>query len=197
MLRGNLSTRPFYNDRIVSLGIAVLAVLVLALTAFNALRIISLSGQRAETDARLAETRGEAAAVRAQTAALRMGVDQAELGGLAAAAQEANALIDRRTFSWTALLGLLEGAMPPDVRLVSVSPRVDKTVLNVSMTIVARNYMDVDAFLDALRDTGAFYDVAPSETQERDDGTYTARVDASYLPAAPAATEATAGEARP
>jgi hypothetical protein len=35
VLRGNLSTRPFYNERLVTLGLALAAVAALALTAFN------------------------------------------------------------------------------------------------------------------------------------------------------------------
>ena len=37
MLRTNLSTRPFYNERAVHLLLALAAVIVLALTAFRSL----------------------------------------------------------------------------------------------------------------------------------------------------------------
>ena len=39
MLRTNLSTRPFYNERAVQLLLALAALLVVVLTAFNAIRI--------------------------------------------------------------------------------------------------------------------------------------------------------------
>jgi len=182
MLRANLSTRPFYNDRIVRLLVVGLAVLVLALTAYNAMRFLSLSTRRAETDARVTTSRREASEFRVEASPLRREAGESTLGTVAASTRQANALIQQRTFSWTALLAALENAMPPDVRLVSVSPLVDNTVLKVSITVVARELVDVDSLIDALADTGAFYDLVPTETQGREDGTYTALVDTSYLP---------------
>jgi hypothetical protein len=181
MLRGNLSTRPFYNDRVVTLAIGAVAILVVLLTILNVTQVLSLSARRGEVQRRLDATRTEAADIRARAAALQQNVDRNALQQLAASADEANQLIDQRTFSWTALFGLLERAMPMDVRLVSVSPRVDSTVVGVTMTVVARDLLDVQDFMDALQDTGAFYDVMPPEMQQRDDGTVTAIVDASYL----------------
>ena len=35
MLRGNLSTRPFYNERFVTIAMVLIALGALALTAFN------------------------------------------------------------------------------------------------------------------------------------------------------------------
>ena len=50
MIRTNLSTRPFYNERIVHLWLIVLAVVVAAATAFNASRVLRYS----RSDTRLA-----------------------------------------------------------------------------------------------------------------------------------------------
>ena len=181
MLRGNLSTRPFYNDRAVTLVIAAIAVVVVLLTILNITQVMSLSARWNEVQADLSETRGQAAAVRAQASAGQESADRGTLLQLASSAEEANRLIEQRTFSWTALFGLLERAMPIDVRLVAVSPRVEDTGLAVDMTVAARDLLDVDAFVDALRDTGAFYDVTPSLTQAGEDGTVSAVVSASYL----------------
>ena len=40
MLRTNLSTRPFYNERAVQMALVAAAVLILAVTAFNAIELI-------------------------------------------------------------------------------------------------------------------------------------------------------------
>ena len=42
MLRTNLSTRPFYNERAVRTGLIALAVVALGLTVFNAIEILRL-----------------------------------------------------------------------------------------------------------------------------------------------------------
>jgi hypothetical protein len=182
MLRGNLATRPFYNDRAVTLAIAGVAALVTVLTIFNATELLSLTERRGAIQDRIERSRNEAARITAEAAALQQGIDRASLAQLAGSAREANVLIDERTFSWTALFGLLEQTMPMDVRLVSVSPRVDKGVMKVALDVVAREFADVSSFIDALGATGAFSDVAPTEQQGREDGTYSARIDGVYRP---------------
>lgn len=42
MLRGNLSTRPFYNERLVTLGLLLAAVVAVALSIFNVSQVLSL-----------------------------------------------------------------------------------------------------------------------------------------------------------
>jgi hypothetical protein len=60
---------------------------------------------------------------------------------------------------------------------------------------VARDLSDVASFLDALLETGRFYDAAPISQQRRDDGTYNAVVEASYLSSAGELAPAPAPEA--
>lgn len=183
MLKGNLSTRPFYNDRLVTIAIVAFGVFVLLLTAFNVSRLVTLSNARASIQARSTADLDEAARVRAQAEALQGSVDGVTLARLAGSTREANQLIDQRTFSWTHLLGQLERTLPDGVRLTAISPRADRGAFRVSMAIIARELDDVDVFVDALRDTGRFYDVAPTEQRLSDDTTYyRAVVEASYLP---------------
>jgi hypothetical protein len=189
MLRGNLSTRPFYNDRVVMLVLAAIAAAAVLFTVLNVTELWSLSERWSDVQGRLAATRAEVAAVRAGAAAEQQNADRGTLVQLAASAGEANRLIEQRTFSWTALFGLLERTMPTDVRLVSVSPRAEASGLTVDMSISARDLIDVDMFVSALQDSGAFYDVTPSVTQARDDGTVSAVVMASYLGAENAGSE--------
>ncbi len=193
MLKGNLSTRPFYNDRLVTAAIATAGLLVLLLTIFNVTRLVTLSRERAEVGARITADRDEAARIRADIDRMQAGVDRATLTQLASSARQANHIIDQRTFSWTTLLGLLERTLPPDVRLTSISPRLDGGVFRVSMAVVARDLDDVDVFIETLSATGRFYDVAPTEQRAADDGTFQAIVQAAYLP--PARPNAPRGQA--
>ena len=43
MLRTNLATRPFYNERAVRFVLGVVALIVLGVTAFNALELLRLT----------------------------------------------------------------------------------------------------------------------------------------------------------
>jgi hypothetical protein len=181
MLKGNLSTRPFYSERLATLAIAAVAVAALLLTAYNALELSTRSAERRALRARIERERAEAQAVRAATAALQQTVDRATLARLAAWTGEANDVIDQRTFSWTEFFSLIEKTLPIDVRLVTVSPRVERGVFKVSMTVVARDLTDVSMFVDALLNTGRFYDAATLDMQRREDGALNAKVDAAYL----------------
>ena len=57
MLRTNLATRPFYNERLVHWLIAAAAVLVIAFTAFNVGEYLRLSGRQGGLEADAARDR--------------------------------------------------------------------------------------------------------------------------------------------
>ena len=183
MLGGNLSSRPFYNERLVSAALVLVAVLALALTAFNGVRLYHLSKRRSDLNGRIARDAAQAQQIERGAVALQRTVDRQTLTQLAGATEEANILIDERTFSWTTFFGLIEKTLPIDLHLIAVAPRIEKGDIKVTMGVIGRKADDVEAFLDALQDTGAFYDVY-SKTTERneDDGTYRADVVAFYLP---------------
>ena len=185
MLRGNLSTRPFYNERLVTLAIGIIALAALALTAFNVSQIVALSKRRSELTSRISRDAAETRKIQDETSALQRTVDIGTLRTLAGSTSEANALIDQRAFSWTVFFGLIEKKLPIDARLVAVSPKVDKGVFKVTMIVVARTTADLAAFDDALQSDGTFYDVLPSAIQQNDDGTVSATIDSAYNPPAP------------
>jgi hypothetical protein len=181
MLKGNLSTRPFYSERLASLAIGGVALAAFLLTAYNGLELVARSSERHELRSRIDQDLAEAASVRTATAQLLQTVDRATLTRLAASTSEANDIIGQRTFSWTGFFSLIEKTLPIDVRLVTVSPRVERGVFKVSMTVVARDLVDVSEFVDALLETGRFYDAATVDMQRRDDGSLNAQIDAAYL----------------
>jgi hypothetical protein len=194
MLRGNLATRPFYNQRLVTLAILLVAVAALALAVYNVSALMSLTTQRNTLRGQIVREQNETTRVQAEAAALERSVDATTLRQLAGATREANGLIDARTFSWTGFFSLIEQTLPIDARLIAVSPKVDKGVFKVTMIVIARRREELAAFIAALQDTGHFYDVLPQTQQHNDDGTDTAAIEASYLPPeAPAATAAGSG----
>ena len=62
-------------------------------------------------------------------------MNQQELALVAAAAKEANGLIEQRTFSWTELFNQLEATLPEDVMLTAVRPEFKDGVTHVNMEI--------------------------------------------------------------
>ena len=194
MGRINLSTRPFYNERAVNAALAAAAAVVLAVTAFNLWQIFVLSGRSAQLQGRisLAETRTRQ--LREQATRVRASINSRELDATVAAAREANALIDRRVFSWTEVLNQFETTLPPTVRISSVRPRVERDgTMTVSVVVLARSVEGVDAFIENLEKHGAFSSVLSREEFLNEQGLIQASLEGRYQPAGEQAGGAKAG----
>ena len=182
MLRTNLSTRPFYNERAVQVALGGLALLVLAITVVNVGQLVGLTRSQRTLGAHAVEAEAEAARLRTQAAAIRARINPKELEIVASAAREANGIIDQRAFSWTALLGRLETTLPEDVRITAVQPRMTSAGdFVVALTVQARRAEDLDAFIEAMEKTGGFRKVTPIEEQTNDQGLLEAVVEGTYV----------------
>src|SRR5687768_5996542 len=171
MLRTNLSTRPFYNERAVRMGIGGVVLVTVALTVFNAFEILSLNSRNRAVVAQADASEARAATLRNQAKATEQTVNRKELEEVQAAAREANLLIDRRAFSWTDLFNRFEETLPPDVRIAAVQPQVDDDgVMLVAVTALARRTEDLHAFLDQLEATGAFREVIARSQSTTEEG---------------------------
>lgn len=182
MLRGNLATRPFYNERLVSLLLLVITLVVVALTIFNVTRLTALSSRRSELRAQMNADEAQAAQIRAGAVAVQNSVDRSTLQNLAGSTRLANSLIGARTFSWTTFFGYIESTIPYDVRLTAVTPEVEGNDMRVSMLLLGRRAEDVEQFATALEDTGAFYDVLYSVADRTEEGMQRVTLRAGYLP---------------
>src|SRR5579862_611168 len=150
MIKSNLSTRPFYNERLVTLALLFVAAAGAALTYFNYGQIQTSSRQRAEFQAKIDANDQKRAQITAEANSVRQRVDPASLKQLGFATHEANALIDQRTFSWTVLLGVLEKTLPLDVRLLGISPKIEKGNTKITMAAIAKRHENIQTFVDAL-----------------------------------------------
>jgi hypothetical protein len=171
MLRSNLATRPFYNDRAVRVGIALGVLLVAAFTTFNVMQVATLNARHADMAQRADAAERRAADYRRQAQTVRQSMNTVEMAAAQRAAQEANALIERRVFSWTELFNEFERTLPGDVRITAVEPQVDSAGrLLVAVTLLSRRPEDLSEFMDRLEDAGRFRDVLNRQDQPQDDG---------------------------
>ena len=93
------------------------------------------------------------------------------------------ALVDRRAFSWSALLASLEELLPAGVRLVSITPNLKDGRVSLDIAAVARGFEDRQALLYSLQESPQFEEVFLRNAGETDLGEefgYSAR----YLPEA-------------
>ncbi|MBI4886412.1 MAG: hypothetical protein HY824_04930 [Acidobacteria bacterium] len=182
MLRTNLATRPFYNVRAVQIGLGAAIAVVVGVTVFNAVEIGRLSASQYTLGARAAQAERDAARLRAEAVRIRAQIDPQELQVVASAAREANAIIDRRAFSWTDLFAEFEATLPPDVRVTTVQPRLDRNSFIIAVGVEARRSEDLDAFIEALEGRGAFHNVLSVQEQTTTAGLLQAVVEGVYIP---------------
>jgi len=183
MIRTNLSTRPFYNERAVRAWLLLATIAVLGATALNVSGVLRYS--RSDTELAGAATRDEtrAADLRRQAVRLRATVDPKQIEFASAEARQANALIDRRTFSWTELFNRFETTLPDDVRIMMVRPTIDKdrgVVLTIN--VAARSVQDVEKFINNLDATKVFTGLLTLEDHYDEHDVLLASIEAVYKP---------------
>jgi Tfp pilus assembly protein PilN len=182
MIRTNLATRPFYNERAVRLWLLAVGVVVAAATVFNVSWTLRYSRSDTQLARQAVSDEARTAELRRAAAELRASVDVKQIQVASTEARRANDLIDRRTFSWTALFNRFEQTLPANVRITAVRPRLDdarRIVLTIS--VVARSVRDVDEFMASLDNTGAFAELRPSEERVNEAGQLEASLDAVYV----------------
>ncbi len=183
MLRTNLATRPFYNERIVHLALGMVAVVGLIILVPLVLQIVDLSRRHTELSVRADRAGLEADELLGQVAQLQQGVNPRVLEEVAGAAREANLLIDQRVFSWTEFFNRIEVTLPPDVMLTEVRPDIQQDSIEVTMGVIGRGLDAISGFIDALEASGAFTEVLNRASEINDDGTYRAVLRGRYLQA--------------
>jgi hypothetical protein len=182
MLNGNLATRPFYNESVVSVVLLVVALGVAYLTYFNVREFSDLWRERARLEGEIQRDEAEVDRVLREVESSGQVLDAASVARLGYGTAEANRLIEARRFSWTTFFDVIEDALPFDVRLVAVAHRVEDGDLLLVLTVVARDDPDLNTFISTMLATGRFLDVIPTEKMRNDDGSMSAAIQAWYVP---------------
>lgn len=184
MLRTNLSTRPFYNERGVHGVLGITAFIVVVLTIFNLTQIILLTRHQSSLSSEAAAAETRAAELRARAAQTRQAVNAKELDTISGAAREANTIIGQRLFSWTDLLNRLETTLPDNVRITSLRPSVARDgTITVTMTVAGQSVDDIEQFMANLEETTAFSEVYPLDDEPAEGGGVRASLEGKYAPA--------------
>lgn len=183
MIRTNLSTRPFYNERAVNVGIVALGLVVALATLFNVSRARYDSGSNTELASQAAADETRAAEMRQGALKLRASVDARQIDAVAVDARQANDLIDRRTFSWTALFNQFEDTLPADVRITSIRPDIDRSQrIILHVTVLARSVDDVNDFMERLDATHEFEELRSVAERTNDEDQIESALEMIYSP---------------
>jgi Tfp pilus assembly protein PilN len=129
-------------------------VLLLGLSVRHALAARDLLPARtAGVDGELVALEDEVARLRSEAAELRTRSASTEALQEWAVLRD---LVDRRAFSWSALLGHLEPVVPANIRLLSIAPATARGQLEVSVSAVGRSVGDGLEFLEAMQQSPHF-----------------------------------------
>lgn len=164
----NLARRPFRNERLPTLLLALGCLVLLGVSVRHGFAIRDLLPERtAGIDGEVVKVEEEAARLRKESEELRgrsaSKEDRAEWTAV-------RALVDRRAFSWTTLLACLEETVPPDVRLLSITPSEESGRVELTLRAVGRTVEDGLGFLDALLARDEFQEPFLTSVAERDEG---------------------------
>jgi Tfp pilus assembly protein PilN len=183
MIRTNLATRPFYNERIVSLWLLAFLLVVVVASVFNATRVLQYSRNDTELGIQASRDETRAAELRRSAQRVRTTVDPKQIASASLEARQANDLIDRRTFSWTELFNRFETTLPDEVRITSVRPKIAKGQFLLTIAVVARGVEDISQMMDRLEQTGAFKHVGSDiDEHVNEQGQIQATIDIEYVP---------------
>lgn len=189
----NLATQPFRNETLPAVVLALAALLLFGVTVQHALTLRRLLPARtSDAHRRVAELEAEAARLRAEARTQRVERPEAKMLTQWTLLKE---LVDRRAFSWTGLFAVFEQALPPGVRLLTISPRLQKGVILIEVTAATRSYEDGLEMIRTLEDRPEFADVFPLSRDAEEDARF--RYTMRYLPPAAGAPVAPAAPSPP
>lgn len=165
----NLAKDPFLATRRVDVAIVLLLVAGTAMSWFN---VSSWLGERRgdSGEVSIPAQEEEIRRLKSDIETARKTLDAAVTPEARAEAEQINQLIVRRTFSWVRLLERLEGAMPDDVALLTVTPELDEKDGGVKVNLrgLARTPEGMLDFIDGLWSDPAFSNPYPRSERDQE-----------------------------
>ena len=181
MLRTNLATRPFYNERLARAALGLAAAIGLAILAAGVVRLVDLARLNGDLEARQDRAARDTAVLAARAAEAQRAATSRDLTALAEATREANTLITQRVFSWTDFFNRIEATLPPDVMVTEVRPEIEPGTVDVAMGVLGRSLDAISRFVTSLETSGAFIGVLNRQVELTEDGMYRAVLRGRYL----------------
>jgi cell division protein FtsB len=166
----NLSTRPFPAYRLMNIALAVLLVVIVAVSSWQAVGFRRYSRLARSIRTQEQDSRVEAEALGKRVADLESRLDRPEATAKLTEINFLNHLIQRKSFSWTRLWAILEDMIPPNVHLAGLTPDI---AMNGSITlridVQAHSITDVSVFIHRLEESSVFEKIMVFAADEKQD----------------------------
>jgi|TARA_B100000686_G_scaffold330418_1_gene392649 hypothetical protein len=180
MLKINLATRPFYNERAIDTVLLLLGTGALVLMVVGGRTVFQLSNTYADVVKTAERSEAQAGTVAQETVALNQSVSEDELEALRLSASEANRLIDQRVFSWTELFNVIEQTLPDRVMLTGLRPTGTSGSMTLTIGVIGERVTDIEQFIEDLEATGSVDNVLARQEQRTEDGMYSAQLTGEF-----------------
>jgi hypothetical protein len=180
MLKINLATRPFYNERVVHVVLVLLGTGALVIMGLAGRTIFELTKVHAEITRVAEASETLVGTVSQETRILEENVSEEELEALRLSAAEANRLIDQRVFSWTELFNVIERTLPNGVMLTGLRPTGNAGRMSLVIGVIGERVADIEEFIEQLEASGSVGNVLARQEQRREDGMYSAQLTGEF-----------------
>lgn len=154
----NLATEPFRRDRPMLVAASICGVILVALLGVLVFLFVSERGRQTQNRAAVARLNAELRTITAEQAKLDSTLHQPMNAEVLERSILLNALIQRKSISWTRLFADIEGVKPDNVRLIQVRlPQINaRNEVTLDMEVGAQNPGQVIEFLKRLQDSPLF-----------------------------------------
>ncbi len=180
MLKINLATRPFYNERVVHVVLVLLGTGALVLMGLAGRTIVEQTKVHAEFTRVAEATEALVGTVSQETRTLEENVSEEELEALRLSAAEANRLVDQRVFSWTELFNVIERTLPSRVMLTGLRPTGSAGRMSLVIGVIGERVADIEEFIEQLEASGSVGNVLARQEQRTEDGMYSAQLTGEF-----------------
>ncbi|MGB7025397.1 MAG: hypothetical protein WBD73_16520 [Candidatus Acidiferrales bacterium] len=162
--RFNLASSPLENNRRFIASAATLGILALAASLFLSLHAIRARRTNGAIRADISRLEDQLQASQREQERLRVALKDPKIVEVMNRARFLNNLIEQRTFPWTKMFADLERILPPGVRVVSISPQMDKEGrVKVMLVVSAVNDEQKMKFVRSIVASPSFSNVRPTQ----------------------------------
>jgi Tfp pilus assembly protein PilN len=160
----NLASSPLENNRRFIAGAATLGIIAVAALLFLSVHAVRARRTNGAIRADISRLEDQIQASQREQERLRVALKNPRILEVMNRAQFLNNLIEQRTFPWTKMFADLEQILPPGVRVVSISPQMDKTGrVKVMLVVSAVNDEQKMKFVRSMVSSPAFSNVRPTQ----------------------------------
>lgn len=173
LIRINLSTTPLENHTIYVITTLILLIVALILAFSNVYGTINIINKKQEASKVNIELNAKIKSNELKIKALQSNINSIRTKEFLEKCDYINIIVNKRVFSWTQLFNEFEDILPNSVRMIQVTPSIEKGEIKITLVVAAKNLESFLELLKRLESSKVFKNVIVSrETTKEQELTY-------------------------